>query len=344
MPKMKAAYLIEPKKFEIRKVAIPEPLPNEVLVKIMNCGICGTDIHIFNGHYAADKLPLIPGHEFSGVIVKLGQNVKHLKIEQRVTADINKGCGHCYYCRRNEILNCPEVSQIGIHENGAFAEYIAVPANLILTAPDDAQFDLLSLVEPVACVVRAARKANVTFGQSVVVIGAGPIGNLHVQLMRNIGATPIFVVDLSQKRVDMAIESGADYGVTDMDDLKELVLKHTDGRGADLVIESVGMPKLYELAMDLIRPGGHLSAFGIAKEIDHLSVNLLNLVLKETSIKGSVAGMGQDMYDALTLILHGRFKVDAFTHNVYVLDDIQSAFENLTKDDKQLKTQISIGH
>ncbi|CCN46590.1 putative Threonine dehydrogenase and related Zn-dependent dehydrogenase [Vibrio nigripulchritudo MADA3029] len=344
MSEMQAAYLTKPGKFELRTVAKPTPKDDEVLIKVSNCNICGTDMHIFNGHYSADKLPMVLGHEFSGVITELGKSVNHLSIGQSVTVDINKGCGHCYYCRQNEIMNCPDISQIGIHENGAFAEYIAVPARLVLVAPEGTSLELLSLVEPVACVVRAARKAQVSFGQSVVILGAGPIGNLHVQMMRLIGAAPIIIADLSEERTQMALDVGADIAVTNMDQLQQVVRNHTESRGADIVIESVGIPQLYEKAFELIRPGGHVSAFGITDEHGALSLKLLDMVLKETSIKGSVAGMGQDMHDAMTLLLHYRFKTDAFNSCTFPLEDIQNAFEQVASQSRPdvLKVQVKV--
>src|SRR5690606_31872192 len=160
----------------IRAVPVPSIGPEDVLVRVTRTGICGTDIHIFNGHYAADRLPLIPGHEFCGTIAERGANVRHLATGTRVVVDINIGCGTCFWCRRNEVLNCAEVTQVGIGRDGAFAEYVAVPARLAIPVEADIADEVLVLTEPVACVVRAARKAKAAFGQSVVIFGAGPIG------------------------------------------------------------------------------------------------------------------------------------------------------------------------
>ncbi|WP_298852768.1 alcohol dehydrogenase catalytic domain-containing protein [uncultured Ruegeria sp.] len=337
---MKAAVLVKPGQFEVQDVPRPEPGRDEVLVRILRVGICGTDIHIFNGHYAAENLPMVPGHEFTGTIAALGEDVTGLSLGAPVVVDMNIGCGTCFWCRRNEILNCPEMQQTGITMDGAFAEYISVPARLVIRAPDDVSAEILALTEPLACVVRCARKANITFGQSVVVLGAGPIGNLHVQLLRTIGAAPIIVADLSDDRVNMALEAGADVGVTDPATLEEAVLKHTDGRGADVVIESVGLPVLYQQAIRLIRKGGHIAAFGITSAGETLPVDILQVILQENSIKGSVAGMGQDMHDALTLLTHGRIRTDRFTGASYALEQIQDAFDSFADRPGDLKTQI----
>lgn len=337
---MKAAVLTKPKHFEIREVPKPEIGPDDALIKVERCCTCGTDIHIFNGHYAADELPLVPGHEFAGTIAALGENVTHLAVGAKAVVDINIGCGRCYYCRHNEILNCPDVQQVGISRDGAYAEYVAVPARLVICAPDDAPFEQLALTEPVACVVRSARKADIRFGQSVIILGAGPIGNLHIQMTRLVGAAPIIVAETISERAELARQAGADAVVTDPEKLKETVLEMTDNRGADFVIESVGRPDLYARAFELIRPGGHVVAFGITGPEESVPLDLLNTVLRENSVKGSVAGMGEDMHDAMTLLLHDRFATEAFTGTTFSLENVQQAFDTLGDRPSSLKTQI----
>ena len=337
---MKAAVLVAPHRFEIQERPVPAIGPADVLVKVERVGICGTDLHIFHGHYAADRLPLVPGHELVGRVAEMGSDVRGLRRGQRVVVDINIGCGACFWCRRNEILSCPSMAQIGITRDGAFAEFLAAPARLAIPVPDDGDPAVLALTEPVACVIRAAKKARIRLGQSVVILGAGPIGNLHVQMMRLLGAAPIIVADLSADRCRMAVEAGADVAVSNPTELYPTVMDHTGGRGADVVIESVGNAKLYEQAFKLIRKGGHVAFFGITGPEAEVSVNILNTVLQENSIKGSVAGMGEDMHESVTLLTHGRFKTQAFTQASYPLDEIQQAFETVLQRPHDLKTQI----
>lgn len=343
MATMQAAVLVRPRQFEIREVERPQIGPDDALIRVTRTGICGTDIHIFNGHYAADRLPMVPGHEFCGTVAAVGANVRHLTTGTKCVADINIGCGTCYWCRRNEILNCREMTQAGIGRDGAFADYVALPARLVIPAPETVPDAVLALTEPVACVVRAARKARVGMAQSVVVLGAGPIGNLHVQMMRLCGAAPIIVADLSEERCRMAREAGADAAISDPTQLKAVVLEMTGGRGADLVVESVGSPRLYATAFELIRKGGHVAFFGLTGQGEAVSVDILQTILEENSLKGSVAGMGEDMHDALALLVHGRFRTEAFTRAEYRLDQIQEAFETLADRPHDLKTQIVIG-
>lgn len=339
MSTMRAAVLVEPGRFELQDRPVPDPGAQEALIKIARVGICGTDMHIFHGNYVAESLPMVPGHEFTGHTAKLGANVTGLTEGQPVVVDMNIGCTRCYWCRRNEILNCPEMQQMGITMDGAFADYMTVPSRLVIPAPEDTPAEILALTEPLSCVVRAARKAQVTFGQSVVIIGAGPIGNLHVQLMRTIGAAPIIVSDIDPDRLQMAKDGGADSAVTP-DKLYETVMAATDNRGADIVIESVGCEALYAEAQKLMRKGGHLAAFGLTGPDESIRLGILETILDENSVKGSVAGMGQDMHDALTLLTHGRIKTKAFTGADYPLEDIQTAFDTFADRPGDLKTQI----
>lgn len=340
MASMKAAVLVKPGRFDVREVEVPAVGPGDALIRVSRTGICGTDVHIFNGHYAADSLPLVPGHEFCGTVEKIGEKVTHLGVGARAVADINIGCGTCFWCRRNEILNCAEMTQVGIGRDGAFAEYVSVPARLVIETRAAVPDAVLALTEPVACVVRAARKAGAGIGQSVVILGAGPIGNLHVQMMRLVGAAPVIVADLSADRCRMALEAGADAAVSDPSTLKEVVLGLTQGRGADLVIESVGNARLYAQAFELIRKGGHVAFFGLAGPGETVPVDILRTILEENGLKGSVAGMGEDMHDALALLSHGRFRTEAFTGAEFPLERIQDAFESLADRPDDLKTQI----
>jgi len=182
---------------------------------------------------------MIPGHEFTGYVAASRVEVTGLTDGQPVVVDMNIGCANCYWCRRNEILNCPEMRQMGITMDGAFAEYIAVPARLAIPAPAGTPVEALVLTEPLSCVVRAARKARVTFGQSVVVMGAGPIGNLHVQLLRTIGAAPIIVSDVSAERCARAREGGADIAVPP-EELIDAVMTATQQRGAGVRSKGIG--------------------------------------------------------------------------------------------------------
>lgn len=337
---MRAAVLTEPGRIELRQVPVPSCGPGDVLVAVRRAGICGTDIHMFNGHFARDSLPIIPGHEFSGVIAATGSAATRHAVGTPVVADINVGCGNCYFCRKNEVLLCSDIKQIGIHRDGGFAEYVLVPEAHIIPIPDDMPMDVAAVVEPLSCIVRSFQRNRVHAGQSVVVLGAGPIGNLHVQMARLVGAAPIVAVDLNANRLKAAAAAGADFTVADPAEVEPLVRRLTDGRGADVVIESVGLPALYEQAFRLVRPGGQVAAFGVAAPEARASYAPLDLVMREMSLKGTVASSGDDFHDALTLLRYGRMKTDEFTRVVRPLGELQAAIESFRSDQNTLKIQI----
>lgn len=339
---MNAAVLVAPERFELRQVPVPACGPADVLIRVQRCGLCGTDIHIYKGHYSADKLPLIPGHEFSGHVAAIGPAVRGLRLGQPVTADINIGCGQCFYCRKNEILNCPSMVQLGIHVDGGLADYVRVPASHVVPIADAVPVERGALTEPLSCIVRAVKKSRLKLAESVLILGSGPIGNLHLQLARQVGAAPIIVSEPNPGRAAWARESGADHVVTDPAELRATVLAATGGRGADLVIESVGQPALYAQALDLVRPGGRLLAFGLTEPSAQAHYLPFQVVLKELGIQGSVAGMGDDMHEAMTLMAHDRVRLDAFVETVYPLDRIGEAMNAFIADRRINKVQIAV--
>jgi 2-desacetyl-2-hydroxyethyl bacteriochlorophyllide A dehydrogenase len=339
---MRAAVLEAPHQIEIRQVPTPEPGPRDVLIQVKRAGICGTDIHMYHGKFAPEAMPVVPGHEFSGVVAAVGSEVSDLRVGERVTADINVGCGHCFFCRKNEILLCREMYQLGIHRNGGFADYVVVPARLVILIPDEMSFALAALTEPLSCCVRSSTQSRLRAAESVLVIGAGPIGNLHVQLARVSGAAPIIVADLNTQRLQMAKDSGADVLVEDQEKLEATVMRYTGGRGADLVIESVGSPALYERAMALVRPGGRIAAFGVAAPEARATYMPFAVVLREIGMKGTVASSGDDYYNALTLLQYGRIKTDYLTSEVRPLEELKRSIEELVQQPSVLKIQISV--
>lgn len=340
--KMRAAVLVEPGRFEIREIDTPEVGAGDVLINVKRAGVCGTDLHIFRGHFAAESIPLVPGHELAGVVAAVGRDVTRIRPGDRVASEVTLSCGQCFYCRKNELFSCSEKSQFGINRDGGFAEYVAVPERLVIPIGEEMSFEEAALVEPLACCVRAFDRNDVRLGESVVVIGAGPIGNLHVQLARLRGAAPIIVVDLNRQRLDWAKEVGADIVLQDPEAVEKVVARETEGRGADIVIESVGNARLYEKALSLVRPGGKVIAFGVADGEAEARYHPVDIVLKELSMRGTVASFGDDFHTAIALLRHKRIKTDIFTRSVYPLEKTQQAVEDFMSEPKMLKVQIGI--
>ena len=274
MPKMMKAQIVKaPYEMEYTEVPVPEISDDEVLIKVKVCGICGSDTSIYTGKYAKDKLPLITGHEFWGEIAEVGKNAKGLKVGDRVAVDICITCGTCYFCRHGDGLLCETFTQLGIHTDGGFAEYVKAPWKNCYHLPDDMDDYTAAFVEPLTAVVHASQRMNAPIASSVAVIGCG-LGLLHAQVAKARGCAPVIVIgtDADENRFKIAKEMGADYVINaSQTDPVEEVMKITGGIGVDNVIEAVGNPRTYEQAFKMLRRGGKLEAFGICAEIPKAS-------------------------------------------------------------------------
>ena len=339
---MKAAVLESVKHFEIKEVPIPEIGEGEVLVQVKNTGICGTDWSIYNGWYSADKLPMIPGHEFSGVIAKVGKDGNGFKEGDRITADINMSCGHCYYCIRGEQLLCNNFTQLGIHTNGTYAEYVKAPASLVHHLPDNLSFEEGAFIEPLSCCIHAAKAVNARIGGSMAILGCG-LGVLHARMAVLRACAPVIVIGDNTKRLQIAKDMGADYiiDVREVDDPVAEVKKLTDGRGVDYAIEAVGTTKTYEQAFAMLRKGGVLSAFGITGEQDVMNIRPFEFVLGEKKITGSCAGIGDDWPDAITLLANGRIDPKPLFSMKVPLEDLEWSLHELRRDPNLFKIFVS---
>lgn len=339
---MKAAVFEEIGVIKVKEVPVPEIGDDEVLIKVKLTGICGTDWSIYNGWYSADKLPMIPGHEFSGVIAKVGQNVDRFKAGDRITADINMSCGHCFYCMRGEKLLCDSFTQLGIHTDGTFAEFVKAPAALVHILPDNLSFEEGAFIEPVSCVVHAAKALDANLGSSIVILGDG-LGVLHARLAILRACAPVIVFGHNRKRLQIAKDMGADYAfhTDDIADPVAEVMKITGGRGADYAIEAAGKVETYEQAFAMLRRGGTLSSFGITGEDEEMKIKPFDFVLGEKKITGSCAGVGQDWLDAMTLISTGRIDPKPLFSLKVPLEDLEWALHELRTDCQLFKVFVS---
>lgn len=339
---MKAAVFEKIGEIKVQNVPVPEISDQEVLIRVKLTGICGTDWSIYNGWYSADKLPMIPGHEFSGIIEKVGSAVTGLKVGDRVTADINMSCGTCFYCLRGEKLLCDSFTQLGIHTDGTFAEFVKAPAEQVHILPDNMSFEAGAFIEPVSCVIHAAKALDAKLGSSIAILGDG-LGVLHARLAFLRGLAPIIVFGHNRKRLETAKAMGADY-VFHTDDVRDpvaRVMELTQGRGVDYAIESVGKPATYEMAFAMLRRGGTLSAFGITGEDDEMTIRPFEFVLGEKKITGSCAGVGQDWPDAMRLIASGRIDPRPLFSLKVPLEDLEWALHQLREDRNLFKVFVS---
>ena len=339
---MKAAVFEKPRQISIKDVPIPQISADEVLIQVEYTGICGTDWSIYTGKYSADKLPLIAGHEFSGTIAEVGANVVGIKTGDRVTADINNGCGHCFYCKKGLTLLCPEFNQLGIHIDGTFAEYVKAPWKLVHHVPESMNMLQAAFIEPTSCVIHSLKSMDFEVGASVAILGSG-LGSLHAAVAKTRGAAPVMVIARNKRRLEIAKEMGADITICleEYPDPVKRVRELTGGRGADCVIESVGIPQTYAQALEMTRPGGTLAAFGITAPDDQFDIKPASFVLSEKKITSSCAGYGTDWTDAITLLAHKRINPEPLFSKIMPLEQIDRALNLLQEDRDLIKIFIS---
>jgi threonine dehydrogenase-like Zn-dependent dehydrogenase len=339
---MKAAVVEKPGVMVIKQVPVPQIADEEVLIKVKYTGICGTDWSIFTGKYSADKLPLIPGHEFSGTVAQVGRKARGVKEGDRVTADINMSCGICFYCRKGQKLMCRDFRQLGIHIDGTYAEYVKAPFDQVHKLPDNVDFLAGAFVEPLSCVIHSSKAAGITHGSSVAILGAG-LGVLHGALARQRGASLVIVIGRNPRKLALAKELGADVtiNVKDGQDPVAEVKKLTEGRGADYVVEAVGTVQTYEQAFQMVRPGGTVVAFGICAGEDTIRVKPVDLVLGEKTVVSSCAGVGPDWPDAIALLAHGHVKPQALFSMIVPVEELEAALKELRTNPDLFKVFVS---
>jgi threonine dehydrogenase-like Zn-dependent dehydrogenase len=339
---MKAAVFEKPNVITVKQMPVPEIGGDEVLIRVKLTGICGTDWSIYTGKYSADRLPLIAGHEFCGEIEQLGRNAKGLKVGDRVTADINMSCGHCFFCKQGQKLLCPEFLQLGIHINGSYAEYVKAPWGQVHKIPPKLTFMEAAFIEPVSCTIHSAKAMNAALGSSVAIIGCG-LGILHGALARLRACAPVIVIGHNKKRLDIARKMGADHTLDtkEVPDVVAEVKRLTGGRGADYVLEAVGSVKTYEQAFQMVRHGGQVSAFGITGDKETMPVAPFDLVLHEKKVTASCAGVGNDWSDAITLIAHGRIDPKPMFSMVVPLEELEAALKELRTNPDLIKVFVS---
>jgi threonine dehydrogenase-like Zn-dependent dehydrogenase len=256
---MKAAVLEAVRKIKVQNIAAPQPRPDEVVIKVRTCGMCGTDLKLFTGEYTA-RVPVVPGHEYAGEIVEVGKEVRNLKVGQRVVSDPNESCGKCSWCRTQQPCFCKDLAAYGVLRDGGFADYCTASEKGVYPIPEGVDGETAAFAEPVSCVVHAVDRAAYRPGETVVIIGGGPIGQIHLQFAVNSGARKVILITSGEARRALAMQFGAHAVINPKDgNVKEKILAETDGLGPDVVMEAVGHIDTIEQAVDLARrPGGHL--------------------------------------------------------------------------------------
>ncbi|KAF1302730.1 zinc-dependent alcohol dehydrogenase family protein [Enterococcus saccharolyticus] len=278
---MKALVLTEKQTMTIQDLAIPEITADEVLVKVKYCGICGTDVHIFNGEPGSAEVtpPVVLGHEFAGEIVKIGENVTQLAVGDHIAVDPNMYCGHCQYCRQGRIQLCENLSALGVTRNGGMAEYCAAPANACLKLAVDLPFEYGAMVEPLSCVLHGFDQIDpITPETTVLIIGGGFIGSLFLQTVQLYSPAKVNVCELNKEKHAQLLALGADEVYSSTDELTE---------SFDLVIECVGRKETSEAAIATASKGANILLFGVPSPNTKLTIPAFDIFSKELKITSS---------------------------------------------------------
>jgi L-iditol 2-dehydrogenase len=294
---MKALLLKQYKVLEMTDMPEPQVGPDDLLVRVKACGICGSDIHGFDGSTGRRVPPLVMGHEASGVVSKTGVNVTQFQAGQRVTFDSTIYCGRCFFCLRGEVNLCDNRQVLGVspgeyRRHGAFAEYVAVPQRIAYPIPETLSFEHAAMIEAVSVAVHAVGLTPVRLGDTAVVVGSGMIGLQVIQALRLAGCSRVIAVDLDEKRLRLATELGAEVSINaGQRDVPKAVRDCTSGRGADVAMEVVGTSQGLETALASLRKGGTLTLIGNLSP--RVELPLQSVVTRQIRVLGSCASSGE---------------------------------------------------
>jgi L-iditol 2-dehydrogenase len=329
---MQALVVLAPEKFEIQAVPVPEPGPMEVLCRVKAVSICGTDSHLIAGDYPGfwpPAFPIIPGHEWAGEIVALGAGADKAgwAVGDRVAGTSHDACGVCQQCVEGRYNLCENYGVMDLHRQyghnyqGADAEYVVHGVKCIFPLPDSVSFEAGAVIDPASLALHCARRGRVKPGDTVVIMGAGPVGLLGGDAALAMGAGRVIVVGRGL-RLAKALEMGFEGVDSNAGDPVDTVRDMTGGLGADVVLEAAGTPTTLRWALAMLRKGGRIAAVGIPTE--GVDIEVRDLVLYELELAGSRASAGE-MRRVMPLIADGRIRLDAIMTHQFALADFGSA-------------------
>jgi 2-desacetyl-2-hydroxyethyl bacteriochlorophyllide A dehydrogenase len=338
---MKAMVLTAPRELVPDEVARPRPDAGRVLVRVTHSGICGTDFKIYSGAIPV-SYPRIMGHEMVGRVVDAGDAAGRFEAGERVIIDPELYCGACFHCRIGQTHLCPHGMLIGRDADGGFAEYVAAPASHVFRLPDSIDSRTAPLIQVLTTCLHAQRQVNIFPAESVVVFGLGVTGQLHVQLAKARGASPVIGVTRSAGKRELAEKLGADLTVPGGDGAIDAVREATGGRGADVIIETTGVLASVAAAVAMARSGGRLLLFGIitAKEG---ALPFYDLYFKELALVSARVAKSEDYPAALAVVERGQIKLEPLVSDVMPLAELDTAIGMLGSDSAR-RMKIILDH
>jgi 2-desacetyl-2-hydroxyethyl bacteriochlorophyllide A dehydrogenase len=338
---MRAVIIDAPANFRVGDAPDPTPQPDEILVRVGACGICGTDLHIIDGESPLARYPIIPGHEFAGEVVAVGSDVPQtttngipgITVGSRVAIEPNLTCGHCEFCRTGHENLCLRYKAVGVTTGGALAQYVAVPSAKAYVLPDNMSLREGALIEPVSCAVHGMHMLNPRSGDTFLIVGAGTMGLLLLQLAVRGGASRIAMTDVNAQRLARAEMLGATRTYTDM----RHALKD-EPSGFNCVIDATGVPAVIEQAFMTVKRGGKFMIFGVAPDEARISLSPFRIYNDEITILGSMAVLFS-FQAALDLLSAGVINTDAMLTKAFPLEDFPEALKRV-RHGEGVKTQL----
>jgi L-iditol 2-dehydrogenase len=315
-----------PHTIEFREIPIPVVHKGQVLVKIMRIGVCGSDIHVYHGEHPFTSYPVTQGHEVSGQIVALGEDVSGLSVGQKVTIEPQVVCGRCYPCRHGRYNLCEELKVMGFQTTGAASEYFAVDASKITPIPREMSYDEGAMIEPLAVAVHAVRQVGDVKGMNIIVIGAGPIGNLVSQAAKGMGAAKVMVTDISDLRLELARKCGADVCVNTRNrDFGEAMLEAFGPDKADVIYDCAGNNITMNQAIRHARKGSIIVLVAVFAGMGEVDLALLND--HELDLKTTMMYIHSDYVDAIRLVKEQKILLAPLISKHFPFREYQKAYE-----------------
>ena len=342
-PMMKAMLMKDIGVLEYEDVPVPKIEPGGLLVKVESCALCATDIKLLDYGHPAIQYPHVLGHEIAGIVEEVSPVNAGFEPGDRVALAPTLSCNNCWLCETGAQTLCEDKKTFGYHLWGGFAQYVAVApdavaGNMVIPIPEGVQFDEAALAEPLACAIHGQNEVNTGRGETVVVIGLGPLGCMHIALARARGATKVVAADIRPSRVELARRFGADVYVNSaQQDLKEVVAHETGGRGANVVIAATVAKAAITLAVEIIAPKGRISLFGgLAKTDSMIRIDANIIHYKEASVHGSFSATPGDCRLAMEFVGSGRINASSFITDKLPLSRVRDGMD-LTKKGRSLK-------
>lgn len=340
---MKAAVWIQYGEIKIMEVPTPAPQKGQVLLKVHSAGICATDLHVMQGHFAYGHPPHILGHEIAGEIAALGPEVTHWAVGDRVVVETSVGCGGCSFCRLGQRHLCPDLTEIGFTPHpGGYAQYTCVPADNLFKLPDAVGYDEAGIMEAVVCPVGALYRLGVRFGETVLVFGVGAAGISFIQGAKALGAGRVIAVARDRENLLRAKRFGADEIINTGDgDVTDCVLRLTDGKGADLVCEAAGAKETVAWAVRSARKAGRVILYGLPDDRESIAFPVRDIILNQLEVHGAVGNpfVWEPLLQAMAA---GTINVrDMITHR-YPLAQLPQAFDDMRN--KSVRVLKSVLH